>query len=150
MSLASLAARFIQERLATLSQEAHQHLLDFVTMAENQVHAAEVNTEAAISHLVSLGHAVLHPDGTASGVAPSPNLPPATLETKVYTDGTTVTGTVPLPDQSPAQQDAAAAGLQPDRTPGVAPPPADAGTPEQATDTAAPAAGQAESAAPSA
>jgi|GEM_PF-6349058 len=30
------------------------------------------------------------------------------IETKEYTDGTTATGVVPLPDQSPAQQDAAA------------------------------------------
>lgn len=29
------------------------------------------------------------------------------IETKVYTDGTTATGVAPLPDQSPAQQDAA-------------------------------------------
>jgi len=34
----------------------------------------------------------------------------AATETKVYADGTSATGTAPLPDQSPAQQGAAAAG----------------------------------------
>ena len=44
----------------------------------------------------------------ASAETPQPDAAKP-VETKVYTDGTTATGTPPLPDQSPAQQEAAAA-----------------------------------------
>jgi hypothetical protein len=43
-----------------------------------------------------------HPLGTPIHDADGP-----VVETKTYTDGTTATGVAPLPDQSPAQQDAA-------------------------------------------
>lgn len=41
------------------------------------------------------------------GMAMSEGLTQTECGTKVYTDGTTVTGTLPLPELSPAQQDAA-------------------------------------------
>lgn len=41
-------------------------------------------------------------------VAKPPEMPTAPMETKVCTDGTSATGPGPLPDLSPAQQDAAA------------------------------------------
>jgi hypothetical protein len=43
-----------------------------------------------------------------------------TVETKVYADGTTATGTAPLPDQSPAQQESSAES-QPETEEGKAP-----------------------------
>jgi hypothetical protein len=50
--------------------------------------------------------------------------PPPTVETKQYTDGTTVTGVPPLPDRSPAQQDADAilAAAASTAVPGAEPP----------------------------
>lgn len=43
------------------------------------------------------------PNGGVDIAAPSADL---TVETKVYTDGTSATGTAPLPEQSPAEQEA--------------------------------------------
>lgn len=43
------------------------------------------------------------PNGGVDIAAPGADL---TVETKVYTDGTSATGTAPLPDQSPAEQEA--------------------------------------------
>jgi hypothetical protein len=57
---------------------------------------------------------------------PSSTLPAAfgpsliTTETKQYSDGSSATGPAPLPDQSPAQQDAAAAAAAPVAEPDVA------------------------------
>ncbi len=43
----------------------------------------------------------------AKALAPGEQSPVNAIETKTYTDGTSATGPGPLPDQSPAQQDAA-------------------------------------------
>lgn len=45
----------------------------------------------------------------AVGIDPATPGADQTVETKVYTDGASATGTAPLPEQSPAQQDAGAA-----------------------------------------
>ena len=48
---------------------------------------------------------------SSGGIAPAGNAlePTLAVETKTYTDGSSTTGPGPLPDQSPAQQDAAQA-----------------------------------------
>jgi hypothetical protein len=63
----------------------------------------------ATAELVALEHRVL--------IALHLEEPTLEVETKVYTDGTSATGPAPLPDQSPAEQDAAASHTEPESEP---------------------------------
>lgn len=71
-------------------------------------------------------------------MAPKVAAEPA-IETKHYSDGTSATGPGPLPDLSPAQQDAAAQPVEPPPAPAVPVAPAETAAPPVAEPAATPA-----------
>lgn len=98
MNLQVLKTSYLARHWMSLDESARSHLSAFVAIVEGAVESAAI----AVEHLVGLGYTVTEPGASAPDVDPA-----HAVETVTYSDGTTATGTPPLPVLSPAQQDAA-------------------------------------------
>ena len=106
-SLADLRAEYLARHWQDADDAVKKHLAGFVAHVEDYAAAVEASFAPGASAMPGVAESLAASPAPA-GSAPDPHAV-AVTETKTYPDGTVVTGPGPLPDQSPAQQDAAAA-----------------------------------------